>query len=269
MTWLTQHLHTVLLHIQHLQKQVPNVDHAEDQHNLRLFHKRVHASLLFENINSIAATKMSDQPRRFNCALLCALHDLVENYSLYDMKLYLLSKQKSNSAAERTAKRFCFATIAFRIATGTSGKINNTTRCIKDLLYSNAQHYRYATTFLNFFSSSFHPSYNIAFSDLRHGLESHDLYKTKQNLMSKNKSALYTDETPHQRAMHYNHFLLYDNLSSSFQRAFLHNAFNLQSYPTNCKDSSHENQFPFLAPEQQSEMLHRSNQIWHVFGTDW
>ena len=227
--WLCQNLRAVLCDIHNTQcNKGSNQDQKKQQ---LLFHRRVHASLLFENINSLPGRTMSTQPRCFNIALLCSLHKVVTNHSLCDMKFYLLGKNPQNHTTETTLKKFCFAVIAFRIATGLNVKTNINTRCIKDLFWIDQGTCQNATTFLDFFATDFHPSCTKAFQDIQPRLEECDLHRRKMNLVSKKRSPLCSGEAPKGGAMHHNHFFLCNNPSLSFQKAFLNNALNVQGCP--------------------------------------
>ena len=265
--WLRQSLHAMLCETQDIQHNKGSNQSYQNQ--ILLFHRRVHASLLFENINSLPGCTMSTQARCFNIALVCSLHEVVTKHSLCDTEFYLLCKNVHNHTTETTLKKFCFATIAFRIATGLNLKIDINTRGIKDLLYIDKDKYRHATTFLDFFANSFHPSYTNSFHNVRPGLEKYDLYRSKMNLVSKKRSPLYSGETTKGGAMHYNHFCLYDNLSSSFQKAFVNNALNVQGCPGTCNNNSPNERFPLLTTQQKQDMFHRCNQLWYIFETAW
>jgi len=151
---------------------------------------------------------MSTQARCFNIALVCSLHKVVTKHSLCDTEFYLLCKNVHNHTTETTLKKFCFAAIAFRIATGLNLKIDINTRGIKDLLYIDKDKCRNATTFL-------------------------------------------------------------DNLSSSFQKAFVNNALNVQGCPGTCNNNSPNERFPLLTTQQKQDMFHRCNQLWCMFETAW
>jgi len=265
--WLRDNLHATLCEIQNIQ--CNKCSNQQEEKQKTLFHRRVYASLFFENINALPGHTMSTQPRCFNMALVCSLHEVVTKHSLYDMKFYLLSKNPQNHTIETTLKKFCFATIAFRIATGLNLKIDVHTRCIKDLLKIDHRKHNNATTFLNFFAAHFHPSYTAAFQDVRTKLEDYDLYKRKMNLLAKKRSPLYSGETPKGGAMHYNHFRLYDNLSNSFHTAFLSNDLSLQGCPNTHGDGSRNNKFPLLTAQQRQDITNRRSQLWNIFRTDW
>ena len=136
-------------------------------------------------------------------------------------------------------------------------KIDINTQCIKDLLYIEQRKCQNATTFLYFFATDFDPSYTKAFQDIRPRLEEYDLYRRKMNLVSKKRSPRHSGKTPKGGAMHYNHFCLYDNLSLSFQKAFLNNALNVQGCPAICNNNSCNDRFPLLTTQQKQDMFQR------------
>lgn len=269
LSWLSSNLYRILSEIHAIQKQKHQSPFEQHKQRNILFHRKVHASLLFENINSITGCEMSDQPRQYNCALVCSLHDVVLKHSLFDNDLYLLGKNKKNHTMETTLKKFCLATIAFRMATGRTGKINTTIRCIRDLQFVNESCYHRALNFVTFFSHKFNTEYTETFKCINKRLETYDIYKTRTNLTKKNKTPLYNHEAPKDGALHYKHFLLYDNLSSAFQIAFLNNAFNVKGIPASCNNYSREERFPLLTKDQKADMLQRNTQLWHIFQTDW
>jgi hypothetical protein len=264
--WLKWALFQSLASLQPIQQ---NDSDDENCRQIQLFHKQVHVSILFENINAIEGHEMSTHPRRYNCALICALHDMLTNHSIFDKDLCLLGKQQRRHTIEKSLKQFCLATIAFRLAAGPSSKICSTTRTINDLQYIDSQAHNNSKTFLRFFCTEFHPTYTAAFVDIQHGLENYDIHKKKLNLLAKKKAPLYNDESPIANSMHYMHYRLYDNLSSSFQKAFLNNALNILGQPSQCNNYSCDSKFPFLTPSQEEEMLTRTDQLWNIFDTNW
>ena len=152
---------------------------------LFLFHKRAQASILFENLNSIASKPMSKQPRRCNCALLCSLHDMIATHSLYNDDMFLTNKQPRNFTTEKTAKKFCLATIAFRMATGMNSKIDWKTSSIYHLSTLDPSKYQQAISFIDFFSLNFHPHYARTLCPIKHDVEKFNLHKTKHDLLTK------------------------------------------------------------------------------------
>ena len=260
LTWLRNALHNVLTELQALETKKPTNAAQRCQQQTLVFHRIVHASLLFENINSIPGNLMSVQPRQFNCALICSLHKVVSQHSLFDETLYLRGTTPRNYTTEKTLKKFCLATIAFRMATGKAKKINTKMRCISDLQSAHKQEHSLAARFLDFFSNEFNETYSHSFGDIRPGLEKYDLYKTTTNLLKKKNVPLYSKDTPKGGAMHYKHFLLYDNLSSVFRKAFI-SGLPLAKSPTEM--------FPLLTPDQSRYLLQNANQLWAVFVTEW
>jgi len=60
-----------------------------------------------------------------------------------------------------------------------------------------------------------------------------------------------------------------NNLSSSFQKAFVNNALNAQGCPGTCNNNSSNERFPLLTTQQKQDMFHRCNQLWCTFETAW
>ena len=268
LSWLKSTLYVLLTEIQTIRQHVrTNRDYSSEL--LLLFHKQAHASMLFENINSLPRHNMSSQSRTFNCALLCSLHDMIATHSLYDETMFLTNKQPRIYTTEKTLKKFCFATIALRITTGTDYKVTSKRRSIHSLSVADPLKYAQSMTFLHFFSRDFNDHYTETLSPVHNGLENFDLYKTKHNLIAKRKAPLHNRETPKGGAMHYKHYRIYDNLSASFRIAFLNNVFNLQGHPSQCNNYSSTDRFPLLTEEQKLIMLDDNNQLWNVFETAW
>ncbi|MBT8265042.1 MAG: hypothetical protein KJP20_00745, partial [Bacteroidia bacterium] len=237
-----------------------------------LFHKRVYASMLFENINCRIECRMSTQSRRFNCAILCVMHDFIKTYSLHDEAKFLKGEQKQNFKIEKALKKFCFATYALRIATGLKYKLSNSRPDIQHLKMSNDNRYNNAKAFLDFFANDFHEQYTAAFKPVRHEVESYDLYKGKYNWQAKKSKPIINDQNMSAATgscLHYRHYHALDTLSHSFQSQFIGNAFNVLGCPSKCNNYNPTNRFPQISKKEKEEMLERSNQLWNLFQTDW
>lgn len=270
--WLKANLYNTLSEIHHIEHTDNNNRFQTlDEKQRYLFRKKTHASMLFENINSHTNKRMSTQSRTFNCAILCAMNDCVEMYSLHDNTLFLQGKQ-NNHKVESTVKKYCFATYALRIATGLQYKLSTDRPNIKHLQMSHDPRYQYAKNFLDFFSDGFHDKYTTAFKAIRHDIESFDIYKTKYNLANKNKRPIYNDEnrtTDDNDGMHYKHYYLLDTLSQKFQQNFIGNAHNVLGKPVPANAYSTTSRFPKISEQEQQQMNNRKNQLWNIFNTNW